>query len=43
MKQLKGNIMEVTNTILFAGYGTVLFMLTGLAIYFSERLFTQQS
>jgi len=34
--------MEVTNTLLFAGYGTVLFILTGLAIYYSDKVFTQQ-
>jgi len=30
--------MEFTSTILFTVYGGVLFMLTGLAIYYSDRL-----
>ena len=38
----KEYIMEFTNTILFTIYGGVLFMLTGLAIYYSERVLWRQ-
>ena len=45
-KLQKGNkkeyIMEFTNTILFTIYGGVLFMLTGLAIYYAERVLWRQ-
>jgi len=34
----QGKIMEITNTILFGLYGGVLFTLTALAIYFSDKL-----
>jgi len=34
--------MEFTNTILFAIYGGVLFTLTALAIYYSDRLTANQ-
>lgn len=30
--------MEITNTILFGLYGGVLFVLTALAIYFSDKI-----
>ena len=32
--------MEFSNAELFAGYGTLLFILTGLAIYYSEKVFS---
>jgi len=34
----KGKIMELTNTVLFALYGGVLFTLTALAIYLSDKI-----